>query len=244
MLACLFFLMILQSVAGIGILVVGTPLLLINYSLPEILSILLPISIITSFGNLIFFQKTKLNLKIKIDKKIKYYFFLICVPSIFFGLLILKKFENYFNFNLIVSIIIFLSLSIKILFHKYSLKVSNNYQKILLCITGVVHGLTNSGGSLLSLFINLKNENNISQYRYNIAFFYFFLALIQCFMFLYLFEIKIITKNLVIISFLLPVAIYLGNLISKKIKEKLYSNIINTLAFFASLLLFINNFTK
>ena len=45
-------LIILQSIVGIGVLVVGTPLLLLlNYEIIEIMSFLLPISILTSFIN-------------------------------------------------------------------------------------------------------------------------------------------------------------------------------------------------
>ena len=45
---------ILQSAIGIGILVLGTPFLLIlNYNIIDILYLLLPVSIFTSFTNLL-----------------------------------------------------------------------------------------------------------------------------------------------------------------------------------------------
>ena len=51
-------LIIFQSIIGVGILVLGTPiLLLINFDIIDIISILLPISILTSFINLIFIKK-------------------------------------------------------------------------------------------------------------------------------------------------------------------------------------------
>ncbi len=56
----IFFLVILQTMAGVGILVLGTPiLLLINYNMIDILGTLLPISILTSFINLIYFKLKK-----------------------------------------------------------------------------------------------------------------------------------------------------------------------------------------
>ena len=56
-----FLLVVLQSIAGVGVLVIGTPMLLLfNFNLVEILSILLPISIITSLLNLILFGIIKL----------------------------------------------------------------------------------------------------------------------------------------------------------------------------------------
>ena len=73
--------------AGVGILVIGTPFLLIlNFQLIEVLSILLPISILTSFLNLIYFKLNKKKLRMRVDQKTKYLFFLICVPAIFFGI--------------------------------------------------------------------------------------------------------------------------------------------------------------
>jgi uncharacterized membrane protein YfcA len=46
----------LQSVVGVGVLVLGTPLLLIfEYSIVESISILLPISILTSMVKIVFF---------------------------------------------------------------------------------------------------------------------------------------------------------------------------------------------
>ena len=90
-----FLLVVLQSIAGVGVLVIGTPMLLLfNFNLVEILSILLPISIITSLLNLILFKLNKKNLNIKIDKEIKILFFLICLPFIFIGLYLLKSLEN------------------------------------------------------------------------------------------------------------------------------------------------------
>ena len=47
----------LQSIVGVGVLVLGTPImLLLNYSMVEVLSILLPISIVTSLGNFLYFK--------------------------------------------------------------------------------------------------------------------------------------------------------------------------------------------
>ena len=73
-----FFLVILQSLCGIGILVLGTPILLIlKFNIIEIFTILLPISILTSLLNLVFFKINKKKLNIKIDKNLKNLF---CIP--------------------------------------------------------------------------------------------------------------------------------------------------------------------
>ena len=47
-------LIIIQSIIGVGILVIGTPfMLLVNYDIISILSLLLPVSLITSFLNIL-----------------------------------------------------------------------------------------------------------------------------------------------------------------------------------------------
>ena len=54
-------LVIIQSVVGVGVLVLGTPiLLLLNFSLIDVIGLLLPVSITTSFLNLII-SKLKKN---------------------------------------------------------------------------------------------------------------------------------------------------------------------------------------
>ena len=98
---------ILQSIIGVGVLVLGTPFLLIlGYGMVEIFFILLPISIITSFLNLLimnFSYKTLDRITFKEFRK----FFIICIPSIFVGLVLLKTFDEYLNFKYLVAIIIF-----------------------------------------------------------------------------------------------------------------------------------------
>ena len=50
-----FFLVILQTIVGVGVLVVGTPIMLIiDYTIIEAMNLLLPISIITSLINYFF----------------------------------------------------------------------------------------------------------------------------------------------------------------------------------------------
>jgi len=52
-------------------------MLLLNYSMVEVLSILLPISIVTSLGNFLYFKFQK-KMNIKIDSEIKKYLMTTC----------------------------------------------------------------------------------------------------------------------------------------------------------------------
>ena len=68
----IFFLVILQTIVGVGILVLGTPLFLIlEFNIIEIMYYLLPISILTSFTNYLFLKYNKGKLQIFLDKNIK-----------------------------------------------------------------------------------------------------------------------------------------------------------------------------
>ena len=73
----------LQSIVGVGVLVLGTPiLLLLNYNMIEILSLLLPVSIMTSLGNFIYFKIKKKKNENKNYIELKKYLITICAPSI------------------------------------------------------------------------------------------------------------------------------------------------------------------
>ena len=181
-----FFLIIIQTIIGVGILVLGTPiLLLLNFNIIETISILLPLSIFTSFINLLYFKFKKKKLDLTINKQIKSFFFFICLPCILLGLIILKKFGEILDFKTTVSVVLLFSILLSTKKEIFK-KISNKGKKIILAIIGVVHGLTNSGGSLLSLL--LVSRNNKQNSRYNITFFYFFLAFAQYLLFLVFFK--------------------------------------------------------
>ena len=76
--AITFALVILQTIVGVGILVVGTPFFLLsNFNIIEIMNLLLPISITTSLLNYIYLKSNKKQLDISLDKDIKKNFILI-----------------------------------------------------------------------------------------------------------------------------------------------------------------------
>ena len=235
----LFFLVIVQSVVGVGILVIGTPFLLIlNFNIIDILSILLPISILTSLLNLIFFKFNKKKLKMKINSNTKRLFFFVCLPSIFVGLYLMEIFQDTINFKYLVSFIIIVSIILTKI-KKLILNVNNKIRIIFLSLIGVVHGLTNSGGTLLSLFMSSHLEKNNS--RYSITFFYFFLALFQFLIFNYLFNFNQNNFDYMFILVSLPLAVFLGNYLMKYINKEKFRNLITILSLIACVFLVTNN---
>ena len=104
-------------------------------------------------------------------------------------------------------------------------------------VIGIVHGLTNSGGTLLTLLM-FNSKKNV---RGAIHFFYFFLALVQ------LLILQLITKNYkvldinwyLIIIFVLT-SVILGNYFFKKFKSKV-SYLVYFLALFSSIVLILKS---
>ena len=232
-------LVMIQSVAGVGVLVLGTPtLLLLDISLIETMNYLLPISIVTSLVNLII-MKLKIN-SLSYDKSRFILFFIICIPFVFVGLIILKLVNDLIKIDYLVAIIIILTLIFKKKISLISKNLSLKANKIILMIIGIIHGLTNSGGTLLSiLLININTSKKRS--RSEITLFYFFLALIQFVLFYFIFGItQNIYKYHLIILYIF-IGIILGNICLKFTSDILFRKLIFFLAFISSISLILKN---
>jgi len=234
----LFILIILQSIAGVGILVIGTPtFLILNYSLAEIMSLLLPISIITSALNIFFLKFYERNTFVKINNDYLLLFFGMCIPSVFLGLYLMNIFENKLNFEYMVVGVIFITFIIS-RSHKYGKNILKKANSIFLILVGIVHGLTNSGGSLLSLLIS--QQQNKLQSRFMISFFYFFLAFFQFILFLFIFRDKIILEKYFPIIIFIPLGVIFGNILAKHFNEVNYKFLVSSLAMITCIILLIN----
>lgn len=236
----LFFyvIIIIQTSIGVGILVLGTPFLLyFNFNMVEILFLLLPISIITSLVNVILISSSEKKIK-KISQEELLKFFIICIPSILVGVVILKFFQDYINFKILVSLIIFISIIVVTFNEKVKFKI-NFFRKTILSFVGILHGLTNSGGTLLSLVISL-NTNKMNA-RFNITFFYFLLASTQYIITIFFFIDEFKFLNDINLIYVIIIGIITGNLLSRIVSEKKFKFIIKILATVSAFFLLINN---
>lgn len=238
----IFPLVILQTIVGVGVLVIGTPLLLIlNYSIIEIMNLLLPISITTSLLNYLYLKYNKKKLQINLDKSIKKNFIIIFLPGMTIGLILIREFYDYINFETIVSLVIFLSLFIKWRFEKIIYLLPLLFKKIILILISIVHGLTNSGGTLLTIFFVAFNRDKKNQSRYSITFYYLTLVIVQYLIFLLVFKKKLSLDYPYQIILLIITATFVGNIIVKRINEKFFKRTIEILALFSALFLLLNN---
>ena len=124
---------------------------------------------------------------------------------------------NYINFNLLICLVIWLVLILSHLNKERNF--SENLKKIIIFITGLLHGVTNSGGSLLSLLIVKSSYKNVDYKRFQIIFFYLILAAFQLFSLIFIFKRDYF--QVFNYSYILPalVGIIIGNYLAKSINN-------------------------
>lgn len=139
----------IQSIFGVGVLLFGTPLLLLQgYNFIHAVTILLPISLSI---NLIQIAKDYRSVDLDFYKKILIY----TIPFVVIFLFVVIRLK--INIGLIIGLFL-LFVAAK----NYSLKVHKaikflvRYEKVYFIIMGVIHGMTNLGGSLLTAIVYSK----------------------------------------------------------------------------------------
>ena len=162
---------IVQSIFGTGVLLFGTPLLLIlGYNFQYALIILLPTSILISFFQL----KNNLN---KIDFQFYKRLLLFSIPLIILFLYLTNL--NSIKINLFVGIfLVVVAIKENILSINRLIKFLIKYESLYLMIMGMIHGITNLGGALLSAIVFSKNLSKDSK-RTTIAICYLTFAAFQ-----------------------------------------------------------------
>jgi len=162
---------LIQSLFGVGILLFGTPiLLLLGYEFSFALTVLLPISISV---NLLQIIKHYQYIDLKIYKNTLCY----SIPFIVLFLVIITNIK--INISLLVGFFLIL-VAAKNFFPTLDKKLSSliQYERSYLAITGVIHGVSNLGGSLLTALVH-KQELPKHNARVTVALCYASFAVIQ-----------------------------------------------------------------
>ena len=140
---------LIQSIFGVGVLLFGTPiLLLLGYDFINALSVLLPISIaINSLQVIKHYQY--------IDQSFYKNVLIYSLPMVVLFLFIVGTAK--FNINLLVGGFLVL-VALKSFFPaiEQTLGKMVRYEKSYLAVMGLIHGLTNLGGSLLTAIVHAK----------------------------------------------------------------------------------------
>ena len=139
----------IQSIFGVGVLLFGTPLLMLQgYSFFQAVVILLPISLLINLSQI---AKDHKSVNIDFYKKIIVY----TIPFIVIFLTVLN--ETKINIGLLISVLLLLVAT-----KDFSTRVNNfvnlvvRRERSYFILMGIVHGLTNLGGPLLTVAVHSK----------------------------------------------------------------------------------------
>jgi hypothetical protein len=138
-----------QSVFGVGMLLFGTPiLLLLGYSFVDALGVVLPISIAISLLQVV----KHVNY---VDKTFFKNVLRYCIPVIVVFLALITSVKINVGFVMGIFLLLVALKSVLPQFENF-LKSIIKYERLYLIMTGFVHGVSNLGGSLLTVMIYSK----------------------------------------------------------------------------------------
>ncbi|MDO9139541.1 MAG: TSUP family transporter [Methylobacter sp.] len=140
---------VIQSIFGVGVLLFGTPLLLLlGYGFVDALGVLLPVSIaISALQALRHYD----DIDTGFYKKLLIY----CIPFVVLFLVLVTTVK--INISLIIgAVLIFVALRNFSAAIENALQLVVKYEKAYLMAIGLVHGLSNLGGSLLTVIVYSK----------------------------------------------------------------------------------------
>ena len=215
---------IFQSCLGVGLLLFGTPtLIILGYSYVETLWIILPSSIVISLAQVLFDRDL-----IQAKKSI----LLLTVPTLIIGLIIILLSGNLVNISKIVGIGLLIVASIR------QSKVLNNYlsnyiikrTNMYLLFTGLIHGLSNMGGGPLSILMSSLHNSKIV-IRVNIAYVYLFFGISQIIV-LTIFQLNAFETNYLIFPLVAIMSYFIiGKPLSNFIDDNKYQSFITIMVF-------------
>ena len=234
--AIIIILTVAQSVFGVGLLLFGTPsLLLLGYSFTETLSYLIPCSITVSTLQ-VYSNWNKIG-------KYRFNVFFYLLPMVAIGLSIIILYTSVVNLYLIIGIMLLVTSVIRLFPQLNDLLgaiLANNF-KIGLAVIGLVHGLTNLGGAPL-VAITSSIYNKKTKILPNIAYAYLTMALVQTIVLAILgnFTFSVIMLFLPVCS--ATVYLVAGKYVFEITNEKYFKHLMTLIIFLYSLILIYNAF--
>ena len=211
---------IVQSIFGVGLLLFGTPtLLLLEYSYSETLWLLLPCSVTISLIQVVNDYKL-----IEAKKKAIY----LVIPTLVLSLALTVTYADGINITKIVGILLLLIGIIKFSSKLQALLGSMVKKQIQVyyIIIGVVHGVSNMGGGPLSILMStIYSKKEII--RANVAFIYLILAMFQLVVLSIISNTSLKSEVMLLIPISLASYVFTSKFISSKVDDKKYTFILN-----------------
>jgi uncharacterized membrane protein YfcA len=172
-LAVIAVLSVVQSYFGMGVLVFGTPtLLLMGYDFITTLAYLLPASFAISFLQVLTARSEKVQ--------VSHYLYLLCLPGIGIGLWLADASALASWTNILVGCTLLISALVRFWSPSQRLLsiLLDQYLPAYHLVMGVTHGLTNLGGALLAVLASGRNTEK-EAIRYTVAYYYLAFSSIQ-----------------------------------------------------------------
>jgi len=213
---------VVQSIFGVGLLLFGTPtLLLLGYSYSETLWLLLPCSVTISLIQVVNDYKL-----IEAKKRAVY----LVIPTLVLSLALVVTYENGINITRIVGVLLLLIGVIRFS-SKLQALLSSTVKKhiqIYYIIIGVVHGVSNMGGGPLSILMStIYSKKEII--RANVAFIYLILAMFQLVVLSIMSNTSLKSEVMLLIPISLASYIFTSKFISSEVNDKKYTFILNAM---------------
>jgi uncharacterized membrane protein YfcA len=227
-------LVVIQSVYGVGLLVIGTPVLLIvGFPMPEILGILLPSSLSLSLLQLYSSRKTK------ISESGSWKFVIV-------GVLIGSALQLFLgNQNILRPIVgcILIGASLAHFFVAFKNKFESvvlNYRSAFHFLNSVVHGYANLGGALLSIYSSVAYSEK-DKARKTSAYYYSLFVLFQIIALILSGYGNFLTRGLFAVPLVIIIFHFIGNRSFKRISNEAFYILFKFFLLISGLVIILNS---
>jgi len=212
----------IQSIFGVGLLMFGTPtLLLIGFSYSETLWFLLPcslvISLIQTVNNYDFVQS---------KKKAAY----LTIPTMILSLSFVLIFDSVLDVTKIVGFFLLIIgiLRISSRLQSYFKYFINRQLHLYYVFIGLVHGISNMGGGPLSILMSTVHADKL-RIRANVAFVYLTLTVFQLIVLFTIDSNRFQYVNIILVTLSLSAYFIVNKFFSNMVSNKKYLMLLNIL---------------
>ncbi|MBH2667053.1 TSUP family transporter [Serratia marcescens] len=165
---------VIQSVFGMGILVFGTPtLLMLGVDFSSVLGLLLPSSVLLSLTQTLGARRIAFPAREKVNM-------LICAIFVILALSLVLHSTVKMNVDLLVGAILLFSalMRFRLSLQETVKRYLGKHQRAYIAVMGLIHGVTNMGGALLALYATASHREKL-EIRTTVSRYYLMFGLIQ-----------------------------------------------------------------
>lgn len=227
---------IVQSLFGVGLLLFGTPvMLLLGYEYTDALLYLLPASASLSWSQVKDYRREKLH------GGYRKMFFLVCLPLLVTGMIFATEFDFRYEIRVLVMFMLIIAFVIRSnsQFREILQSFMKNNLIVALASMGIIHGLSNMGGSILTPLVSslYKDKHKVLA---GVSFDYAFMASLQLIVLLIIKGESFHSKFLIGAGISLIIRYLIGKRVFAFTSESNYQRLLNGFILANALLLGIN----